>query len=168
VDPSLADDEERLRVLARTLGHQLLSAVGPWLTRAGDKRVAAAGLAAVDDGSRRSRSARIRATATATAEALAPEIRRVLEADVDAGRGSPLAVIRAGTGPFTKMLLEIGVPPVARDEFSRRTFPDDLFDLGPASFADVHESLQDPGLMWGAARAHVHLRRRRDTAGGAS
>jgi hypothetical protein len=50
---------------------------------------------------------------------------------------------------------------VARDEFSERNFPDDTYDLTPASFADVDPSLHEPGLEWGAAKAHVHLARRR-------
>jgi putative CocE/NonD family hydrolase len=41
------------------------------------------------------------------------------------------------------------------------SFPDDAYDLGPASFADIDPSLHEPGLMWGAAKAHVHLARRR-------
>jgi hypothetical protein len=50
---------------------------------------------------------------------------------------------------------------VARDEFSLRNFPDDVYDLTPASFADVDPELHEPGLLWGAAKAHVHLARRR-------
>ena len=48
-----------------------------------------------------------------------------------------------------------------RDEFAERTFPDDVYDLSPASFADVDPALHEPGLMWGAAKAHVILHRRR-------
>ena len=42
-----------------------------------------------------------------------------------------------------------------------RAFPDDVYDLAPASFADVDPALHEPGLVWGAAKAHVHLARRR-------
>jgi hypothetical protein len=42
-----------------------------------------------------------------------------------------------------------------------RSFPDDVYDLTPASFADVDPALHEPGLVWGAAKAHVHLARRR-------
>ena len=41
------------------------------------------------------------------------------------------------------------------------TFPDDVYDLAPATFDDVSPDLHDPGLRWGAAKAHVHLKRRR-------
>ena len=40
-------------------------------------------------------------------------------------------------------------------------FPDDDYDLSPATFADIDESLHEPGLVWGAAKAHVVLTRRR-------
>ena len=36
-----------------------------------------------------------------------------------------------------------------------------LYDLSPASFADLAPALKEPGLVWGAAKAHVHLSRRR-------
>ena len=39
----------------------------------------------------------------------------------------------------------------------RRNFPDDVYDLSPATFADVDPALHEPGLVWGAAKAHVHL-----------
>jgi hypothetical protein len=50
---------------------------------------------------------------------------------------------------------------VARDEFQIRNFPDDDYDLTPAAFADVDPAHHEPGLVWGAAKAHVHLARRR-------
>ncbi len=51
--------------------------------------------------------------------------------------------------------------PLARDAFARRQDPDDVYDLMPASFADIDPALAEPGLVWGAAKAHVHLARRR-------
>lgn len=96
---------------------------------------------------------------------LAPRLTRVLTADVDAGAGSPLATIREATGRLSAVLVESGARPVQRDAFDEQAFPDDVFALGPASFADIDETLQEPGLMWGAARAHVHLRRRREATG---
>jgi hypothetical protein len=59
------------------------------------------------------------------------------------------------------VLDELGVGPPDRDEFARRNFPEDRYDLTPASFADVDPTLHEPGLVWGAAKAHVVLQRRR-------
>ena len=39
------------------------------------------------------------------------------------------------------------------------TEADDVYGLAPASFADVDQSLYEPGLEWGAAKAHAHLTR---------
>ena len=36
----------------------------------------------------------------------------------------------------------------------------------PATFADVDPALHEPGLVWGAAKAHVHLARRRAARAG--
>jgi len=36
--------------------------------------------------------------------------------------------------------------------------PDDVYDLTPAHFGDVDESLVDLGLLWGAMRAWEHKR----------
>jgi hypothetical protein len=63
------------------------------------------------------------------------------------------------------VLREAGARPVARDAQAQRHFPDDLYDLTPASFADIDPALHEPGLVWGAAKAHVHLRRRAQGGG---
>ncbi|MEQ8842970.1 MAG: hypothetical protein RIB98_18485 [Acidimicrobiales bacterium] len=152
-EPTLADDEARLSTIAAELEAALLDALPGWLrtmaTRPGPAIDESDLAAAIDE----------------TMACLAPQLARVLGADVDAGAGNPLAVVRAGTGPITSLLVEAGAEPAARDEFDVRAFPDDLFGFGPASFADIDPSLHEPGLVWGAARAHVHLRRRRETAG---
>ncbi|MEO7555966.1 MAG: hypothetical protein ABIV94_05100, partial [Acidimicrobiales bacterium] len=64
----------------------------------------------------------------------------------------------------TAVLAAAGVPPVVRDAFAERAFPDDDYGLTPATFADVDPALHEPGLAWGAAKAHVHLSRRRTEA----
>ncbi len=63
--------------------------------------------------------------------------------------------------PATAELRALGVSPVPRDAHSIQLHPDDIYDLTPATFAEIHPSLHEPGLAWGAAKAHVHLRRHR-------
>jgi hypothetical protein len=89
-------------------------------------------------------------------------LRTLLGADIDAQAGSPLAIVRSLVRYPTAVLRDAGATPVARDEFSVRSFPDDAYDLSPASFADVDPTLHEPGLAWGAAKAYVHLARHRD------
>ncbi len=100
------------------------------------------------------------AGAAATAE-VGPRVRALLARDVDDQPTGPLALLRAATAHPTAVLREAGVPPVVRDEVAVRRHPADLDDLTPAAFADVHPDLHEPGLVWGAAKAHVVLARRR-------
>jgi hypothetical protein len=107
----------------------------------------------------------LRRAATAAGERLlaevGPALRVLLATDVDEQRSNPLALIRRAVPFATAVLAEAGVPPVRRDADAERLFPDDLYDLTPASFADLDPSVHEPGLHWGAAKAHIILRRRR-------
>lgn len=90
-----------------------------------------------------------------------PAVRAALLADVDRQRGNPLAIVRRAVRFPTDVLREARVPPVVRDEVAERLFPEDVYDVSPASFADVDPAVHEPGLVWGAAKAHVVLARRR-------
>lgn len=92
-------------------------------------------------------------------EEVGAELRRLLAADVDEQWTNPLALLRGAVRFPTEVLRRAGVPPIVRDEFDERHFPDDDYGLAPRTFADVHPSLHDLGLAWGAAKAHVHLAR---------
>jgi len=59
----------------------------------------------------------------------------------------------------TEVLRAAGARPVARDPIQVRLLPDDVYDLSPATFADIDPALAEPGLMWGAAKALEHRRR---------
>ena len=157
-DPSLADDEARLAEFATRLGDQVDTALDAWVRRS---LAAAASVGGVPI-----RADEIPEVVEQTRTVVMPELRRVLEADVDAGAGSPLAALRGGVGPMTHRLVAWGAAQPPRDEFLERQFPGDPYQLGPASFADVDPELHEPGLVWGAARAHVHLRRRREHSDG--
>ena len=90
-----------------------------------------------------------------------PRLRALLATDVDAQRTNPLAILRQAVRYPTEVLAAAGVPAVPRDAQAERLFPDDAYDLGPAAFGDLHPSVHEPGLVWGAAKAHVILARRR-------
>ncbi len=86
-------------------------------------------------------------------------VRTLLTADIDAQRTTPLALLRTAVRYPTAVLAAAGVPGVARDRFAEEAFPDDVYDLSPASFADIDPALADPGLAWGASKAFAHRRR---------
>jgi hypothetical protein len=86
-------------------------------------------------------------------------VRALLAVPSDEQRTTPLAVLREGAAYPTKVLLEVGVPVRERDAMDTAMFPNDVYALGPATFADLDPALAEPGLAWGAAKAWVHRRR---------
>ena len=87
------------------------------------------------------------------------EVRALLLADIDEQWTTPLSLLRAAVRYPTEVLQKAGVPPVERDPIQERLLPSDIYDLSPATFADVDPSLAEPGMVWGAAKALAHRRR---------
>lgn len=83
----------------------------------------------------------------------------LLAADIDEQWTTPLALLRDAVRYPTEVLRAAAVPPVARDPFAEDRFPDDVYDLTPASFADIDPGLAELGLIWGASKAFVHKQR---------
>lgn len=110
---------------------------------------------------------RLEAATTAAAEAARTDVvgrlRALLALDLDDQTITPLQVLRDAVSYPTAVLRDAGVAPVERDEFDRRAFPEDVYGLTPAGFGDVDPALAEPGLVWGAAKAHLHLRRHRSS-----
>jgi hypothetical protein len=93
------------------------------------------------------------------ADEVGQAVRELLERDIDDQTTTPLSLVRGAVRYPTRILREAGVAPVVRDEVQERLFPDDVYDLTPASFADVDPALAEPGLTWGAAKAFAHIQR---------
>jgi hypothetical protein len=149
-------DAEALARYAAALADRIDEAIPGWIDRSVRRVLADQGIA-VDDVV----AERIRGAGRAARESGGRRVRALLATDIDAQAGNPLAVLRSLVPHATAVLASAGAQQVARDEFSVRHFPDDVYDLTPASFADVDPALHEPGLVWGAAKAHVHLARRR-------
>jgi hypothetical protein len=152
-----AADDAALAAHATTLADAVDAALGPWVLRCVERRLREAGREPTAEVEQAARSAGDRCR-----DEVGTAVRALLAADPDEQRSTPLVLLRAAVRFPTEVLAAAGVAPVDRDDFARRNFPDDPYDLTPASFADVDGSLQEPGLVWGAAKAHVHLARRRD------
>jgi hypothetical protein len=88
-------------------------------------------------------------------------VRALLATDVDAQRTNPLSLLRSAVRFPTAVLQAAGVPTVVRDDFAVHAFPDDVYNLAPATWRDVDESLHEPGIEWGAWKAKTVLDRRR-------
>ena len=150
-------DAAALQRYATALVEAVDAALPGWVTRVVRERwVAWAGEEPGDD---------LTGAATAAGDearaAVVPAMQTLLETDVDAQRSNPLALIRGAAAYPTRVLTAAGVPPVQRDADAVRLFPDDPYDLTPASFGDLDPAVREPGIEWGAAKAHVILRRRR-------
>jgi hypothetical protein len=130
------------------------AAVPGWVTRCVERRLLEYRGVADEEAMEAAAAAGRRAQAE-----VASDLRTLLEADIDAQTTTPLSVVRRAVRYPTEVLRSAGVPPVQRDAFAESTFPDDDFDLAPASLADVDPDLVDVGLAWGAAKAMAHRRR---------
>lgn len=150
------DAEAALAAYALSLADALDEALPRWVEGSVRRVAQQQGIRLSDDAERR-----LAAAAEAARQDGAPRVRALLATDIDAQAGNPLAIVRSLVRYPTEVLQAAGAAPVARDEFQVRAFPDDVFDLAPASFADVDPALHEPGLVWGAAKAYVHLARRR-------
>ena len=141
---------------AERLAAAVDQAIGPWVERSVARiMVAWAGEEpeAVADDARR-------AAAQATTE-VGAEVRRLLALDAERQPTNPLSVLRAAVRYPTAVLQRAGVPPVVRDEFRERAFPDDSYDLAPATWKDVDDALHEPGIIWGAWKAKTVIDRHR-------
>jgi len=147
--PTRTDDEARLAELAEGLADGIVAALPDWVARC----IAARSVGVtVDD-------AVVAAAGRRAAADVGPRVRRLLAADIDEQCTGPLALVRQAVAYPASVLSAAGVAPVERDADAVRLFPDDAYDLSPASFAELHPDLRGPGLEWGAAKAHVHRRR---------
>jgi len=155
-DPE-ADDLARLSAIAEALVDGIEAALPGWVERTVERVVVAWTGAPPGHAVRAEAATAGRAAATE----IGPRVRALLAVDVDAQRGTPLALVRSAVRWPTAVLRAAGVPEVVRDGFAERAFPSDVYDLAPATWADLDPALHDRGLVWGAAKAHVVLARRR-------
>jgi hypothetical protein len=150
------DPEATYRTCSAELVEALDRTVGGWVERSvRERQLAWAGAVAPT----------VEAAARDAGEAARAEViagvGRLVALDVEAQTTNPLSLLRAAVRHPTAVLAQAGVPEVVRDDFAERSFPADVYDLSPASFADVDPDLAEPGLRWGAAKALVVLSRRR-------
>lgn len=151
-----ADDAARLAGYSTALVEGIEAALPGWV-EAQVARIMVAWSGEVPDAVR---AEAVRAGQAARDE-LGPQVRALLALDIDDQRTNPMSVVRTAAAYPTAVLRSVGVPPIERDASAEAQFPDDDYDLVPTRFADLDPALHDAGLHWGAAKAHIHLQRRR-------
>lgn len=152
----VGQDELALARYALALADGIDAALDGWVLRCVYQRCSEAGVDLNDDV-----RARAEVVALACRTETMPRIRELLVTDIDSQRTTPLALVREAVRFPTDLLAGLGVVASARGEFEERSFPDDLYGLSPSSLADLDPTLGEAALAWGAAKAHVHLTRRR-------
>ncbi len=95
---------------------------------------------------------------------IAPQLAALLAADVDEQRGTPLTILRAAHGPLTELLGAHGISHVGRDASEIAAQPDDVYGLGPRTFADLGPEVHEAGIRWGVSKAFAHRARHRGRA----
>jgi hypothetical protein len=108
----------------------------------------------LDRGARTGALAEARVAGAAAAGRVTGELRTLLSTPVAEQRGTPLELVRTAYREPTAVLAAAGVPPVVRDPFDERAWPDDVYGLVPRSLGDLgREDLGPLHLAWGLAKA---------------
>jgi hypothetical protein len=99
------------------------------------------------------------ATTGASVEAtrrVVAELRELFATDVARQSATPLEIVRSATLEPTAVLQAADIPPVERDEFHERMWPDDVYGLVPTDLGDLGDpDLAPLHLAWGMAKAGV-------------
>jgi hypothetical protein len=100
---------------------------------------------------RAARNAGVVATARVTGE-----LRALFAADAGAQRATPLEIVRTAYREPTAALAGAGIPPVEREAFDERAWPDDRYGLVPRTLGDLGDPDLAPLLLaWGLAKSAV-------------
>jgi hypothetical protein len=152
------DDEERgLRLLAEA-GDAIVTGVERelpgWVRRQVTRILDAWGRTAPEVRSHAERAAIDAGDAAAVR--VVGELRTLLAADPSAQTATPLELVRSAYREPTGVLAAAGIPPVERDEFEERAWPDDRYGLVIATLGDLGDDELAPlHFAWGMAKATV-------------
>jgi hypothetical protein len=95
------------------------------------------------------------------ARRIVAELRALFAVDPERQQVTPLQIVRTAYREPTEVLAAAGVPPIVRDEFDERAWPDDVYGLVPHTLGDLGDPELAPlHLAWGMAKATVIRARR--------
>jgi hypothetical protein len=99
---------------------------------------------------------------TAAARRIVDQLRALFAVDPMRQQATPLEIVRTVYREPTAVLEAAGVPPIVRDEFDERAWPDDVYGLVPRTLGDLGDPELAPlHLAWGMAKATLIRARRR-------
>lgn len=161
---SAPSDEQRGLALLQEASGAIVTGVERelpgWVERSVARILDAWGRAAPDVRERAERDA-VDAGRLATVRVVG-ELTALFALDAEEQRATPLEIVRRAYREPTAVLAEAGIPPVERDEFAERAWPDDTYGLVVHGLGDLgDEDLAPLQMAWGLAKARV-LRARRE------
>jgi hypothetical protein len=157
------DDEQRGLALLHEASDAILAGVTRelpgWVERSVTYILDAWGRTPLDARARAERDA-VDAGRAATDRVLA-ELRSLFALDAEEQRSTPLEVVRRAYREPTAVLAAAEIPPVERDEFAERAWPDDTYGLVVHGLGDLgDDDLAPLQMAWGLAKAKVIRARR--------
>ena len=158
-------DEQRGRALLHEASDAIVVGVerelGGWVERSVARILDAWDRSSPDERARAERDA-VDAGTAATVRVVG-ELHTLFALDPEEQRSTPLEIVRRAYREPTAVLEVAGIPPVERDEFAERAWPDDTYGLVVHGLGDLGDPELAPFQMaWGLAKAKV-LRARRAT-----
>jgi hypothetical protein len=165
--PTPQDEARALERLEET-GDAIVTGVEVWVPRWAQSNVTRL----LDAWGRVDPEARARAEAQASeagetaARRIAVALGKLFATEPELQSATPLEIVRSAYREPTEVLAAAGVPPIARDAFDERAWPDDVYGLVPRTLGDLGDPELAPlHLAWGMAKATV-IRARRTAHGG--
>jgi hypothetical protein len=160
---SPAEEERSLRLLAES-GDAIVRGVARelagWVERQVARILDAWGRA--DDETRTRADRAAVAAGRAATTRVEQELQALFALDPSEQRATPLEIVRSAYREPTAVLAAAGIPPVFRDAFDERAWPDDRYGLVIHDLGDLgDEELAPLHFAWGMAKARV-LRARAD------
>lgn len=150
---------ERLEETGREIVAGVEANVPPWVRAHVDRLLDAWGRAPAD--ARARAEARSTEAGAAAAGRIVGELRELFAVEPERQAATPLEIVRTTYREPTAVLAEAGVPPIVRDEFDERAWPDDVYGLVPRTLGDLGDpDLAPLHLAWGMAKATVVRARR--------
>jgi hypothetical protein len=154
----MTDEEQRALALLHEASDAIVVGVERelpgWVERSVTRILDAWGRASADARAEAERGA-VSAARTATTRVVG-ELRVLFALDPEAQRSTPLEIVRHAYREPTAVLAAAGIPPVERDEFAERAWPDDTYGLVVHGLGDLGDGDLAPLQMaWGFAKAKM-------------
>jgi hypothetical protein len=137
------------------LADAIVRALPVWVSGCVSRFVGIVGIEGIDD-------VAVSAAAVEAVASVEGPLRDLLSAPIDEQRSTPLTIVRTAVSFPTSILARAGVAVIQRDPFQVRAFPDDVYGISPATWADLGDDVAEAGMRWSVNKAFLHRHLHRD------